>query len=799
MSRRSAAWFAPDAGVRPLWSWPPAAGVYETAPGLASAELTALRALGDELRRWRDHARAESRWPGDARPAWQVIRRLLDPLADARLTLWAPDERARRNADYAVAHVLLRCAAEERSYWGWDDAAWVRACGKDQPAFFATVPVWGKDSRQYVIALAYLLGSFTQPLPIGEFERTSVARKLFGTNAVDAVDQRLRTITHTLGYRSVDAYGLPCATWEALLLTRSPDLTSLSAAFLERLRQSHMETGARRSGLYRLQRALAIVGLIEPPTWRPLPSARADADSGVDGAWREWVERWFATTTLAAGTRRAIRADLYQVGRWLQRTHPAVRRPHDWTRQVCADYVARVDRWRVGDHVVRRNFLPPEKIGQPLRPNAKASRLYSVRQFMRDCQEWEWMPRRFDPARALGAPRSIRALIGPDPRVIDDKVWAKLMWAGLNVSLEDFPRSRSGVFYPIELLRALTITWLFSGLRSDEISRLRVGCIRWQSAGSDGGEAGGGDNPRVCLLDVPTHKTGAAYTKPVDVLVGQAIETWEAVRPAQPHIHDRRTGALVEALFCCRGRRVQNTYVNDAIIPTLCRKAGVPESDARGRITSHRARSTIASQLYNAKDPMTLFELQAWLGHRSPDSTQHYARITPTTLAKAYRDAGYFARNVRAIEVLVDRDAVQSGAAASGAPWQHFDLGHGYCTYAFFEQCPHRMACARCEFYVPKGSTRAQLLEAKGNLQRMLVQIPLTEDERAAVEEGGAAVERLLSRLADVATPPGRTPRELGLTPLPMVGRVSAVGNAHVAVDGVAADLGENPRLDGAS
>ena len=44
---------------------------------------------------------------------------------------------------------------------------------------------------------------------------------------------------------------------------------------------------------------------------------------------------------------------------------------------------------------------------------------------------------------------------------------------------------------------------------------------------------------------------------------------------------------------------------------------------------------------------MTLFELQAWLGHRSPESTQHYAKITQNTLAKAYNDAGYFARNVR--------------------------------------------------------------------------------------------------------------------------------------------------------
>ena len=160
-------------------------------------------------------------------------------------------------------------------------------------------------------------------------------------------------------------------------------------------------------------------------------------------------------------------------------------------------------------------------------------------------------------------------------------------------------------------------------------------------------------------------------------------------------------------LFCFRGQPFYNRYFNKTLIPLLCRKAGLPLEDARGRITSHRARATIASQLYNAKEPMTLFELQAWLGHRSPETTQHYARITPTTLAKAYQDAGYFGRNVRTIEVLIDRDAVQTGAATTGGPWQYFDLGHGFCTYSFFEQCPHRMACAHCDFYLPKDSNQS--------------------------------------------------------------------------------------------
>ncbi|MFF1604782.1 tyrosine-type recombinase/integrase [Streptomyces mirabilis] len=224
----------------------------------------------------------------------------------------------------------------------------------------------------------------------------------------------------------------------------------------------------------------------------------------------------------------------------------------------------------------------------------------------------------------------------------------------------------------------------------------------------------------------------------------------------------QNTGPPGAGLFAYRARTVSSGYINSSIIPMLCRKAGVPAADVRGNITSHRARSTIASQLYNAKEPMTLFELQAWLGHRSPESTQHYAKISPNTLTKACKDAGYFARNVRTIEVLVDRDAVASGAAAAGEPWQHYDLGHGYCTYTFFEQCLHRMACARCDFYLPKDSSKGQLLEAKENLQKMLANIPLTDDERVAVDDGRAALDQLLQRLTDVPTPAGPTPRQLG-------------------------------------
>jgi hypothetical protein len=112
-----------------------------------------------------------------------------------------------------------------------------------------------------------------------------------------------------------------------------------------------------------------------------------------------------------------------------------------------------------------------------------------------------------------------------------------------------------------------------------------------------------------------TRELCAAWVAAVDRLrIGDYIQSGDSLQ-----------GRLGEPR--CRGPR------NNRIIPALCAKAGVPTSDVRGKITSHR-------------------------------------------------------------EVLIDRDAVQNGTAAAGEPWQYYDLGHGYCTYTFFEQCPPpRAAC----------------------------------------------------------------------------------------------------------
>ena len=754
----------------PAWGFP-AGGGWDRRTGLLDGEAAAIAAIGPaSLRRNR-----ATGIPRRIARHWRAIARLVEPLDAARAALHhEADPCFKRAGAQAAAIVLQHCGETGRSYWGWTEWEWARLCGSSAGEFLAarTLPT-EPAVRPFLVALAYQLGGFTGFQHLGNFNRLHLACLVFGEDAVEASIRQAGGILDQWGYRDPLRvnHRLRGMFSQALLINHSSQLEDLTTEAFTALRAHPANAGRYREMIYALQRACASLGYCDPPV-RP---GRNNAP-GIDGTsphWAVWVERWHSTSPLSPRVRAIVRTIMAKAGRWLAAEHPEIIEPGQWTRQTCAAWVAAVDRMAVGDYVQRHDHIQA-RAGKPILPRSKVHILGATRTFFRDLQEWEWIPRRFDPARALAVPRSINALIGTSPRVIADDVWAKLMWAGLNLQAADLPGCADS-YYPVELLRAVTLTWLFSGLRSDEITRLRVGCIRWQHDGqSVAGDAADvlAENA-VCLLDVPVHKTGTAFTKPIDPLVGQAIEAWQALRPAQPPRLDRKTSEHADILFCVRAHPVARDYINRALIPALCAKAGVPDADVRGKITSHRARSTIASQLYNAKEPMTLFELQAWLGHRDPASTQHYAKITPVTLTKAYTQAGYFARNIRTIEVLLDRDAVTTGAAASGQPWQHYDLGHGYCSYTFFEQCPHRMACARCDFYTPKTSSQAQLIEAKDNLQRMLASIPLTDDERAAVEDGQAALDTLLTRLTDIPTPSGATPHETGVqrtaTLLPIV------------------------------
>jgi hypothetical protein len=159
----------------------------------------------------------------------------------------------------------------------------------------------------------------------------------------------------------------------------------------------------------------------------------------------------------------------------------------------------------------------------------------------------------------------------------------------------------------------------------DEIHGLELKCVRWDQAT----DPDSGETYRVCLLHIPANKTAAAFSKPVDPITGELIDAWKAIRPAQPNITDRKTGQRRRHLFRSRAQLTGSAYLNDKLIPILCAKGGIPESDSRGALTSHRARATIATQLLNAKEPLSLADLRQWLGGMRTLSHLRPQRLRP--------------------------------------------------------------------------------------------------------------------------------------------------------------------------
>lgn len=720
---------------------------YDRTPQLSASERIALSQLVEAFNAKRFH------WPDGTD---LVMERLLRPLNDVLART-----ETRHKSCVSIIRLMIRWMNDtQQTYWNWSSEVWYGYMTNDLPS----EPVRTDFARPAILAFAYCLGGLRQIPPHYRINRYHFASLIFGHEPVlRAVELVVNTLVswgyggqHTREYvrRILSVF---------FLQNGSPDLASIPENILDQIDPREQPVHLYKTA-HNISRVLVSLGILTQPIRMPLgvthATAQTVASRDVSDTWLAWCQRWKQTSTLAPRTVQGSYYNLLKVGRWLQAYHPTIDSPEQWDRDLAMGLVVAIHNMKVGECVSESCFRPD--IGKPLASRTQIRILWTMVRFMRDLQEWGWIPRRFNPERCFRAPRSVIADLVPRPRILDEALWAKLIWAGLNLQPEDL-QSHTISMYPFEMVRAIAVVWLFSGLRNDEIRRLRVGCIQLHlGVDADPLESEGA----TCLLDVPAHKTGGQFIKPVARLLGDAIRTWETKRPQQPSMIDRRTREKVDFLFLYRGKPLGDDYINHALIPMLCEKVGLPCEDHLGRITSHRARATIATQLGNAREPMSLLELQEWLGHRTPLSTQHYVKVLPQRLTRAYSDAGYLDRNIRAIQVLVDQEAIRSGAASLGEPWKYYDLGHGHCTYDFFDQCPHRMACARCDFYLPKDSAKAQLLQAKSNLLRMKQEIPLLDDELAALEEDLAAIDRLCDKLADVATPSGLTPRQINTTGL---------------------------------
>ncbi len=739
--------------IQETWSWPLRIDVYDKSPHLTQVEYATLENL---FSRTEKHI-----YPSTKRP----LQRIVQPIEDALLHIHALPVVYRET----LRLMLLEMYHRGTTFWAWSVEEWEESFCESRHLFAERHGRLNKRTyaRRHLPVLAYLLR--VQPRRerfIEMIEIVPLAYDVFGQELVEQAIQPVFALLQGWGYSLKERQNPAACLAYLLLRNENPLLSRLSFELLVEVSQTCQLSCVQQS-LFRISRALCALGIIE----QPLPEARVvppqwkGSTADIAPEWLSWVERWRKHSTLQNSEHEYYQ--LLKVGRWLKARHPEVLSPADLTQDIAVEFVAAVNEMKIGEWTQVRHLA--HRLGQPLLPRAKNGLLGALRSFLRDCQEWGWIPLRFNPLRVLRTPLSILHRIGPNPRVIDKFLWAKLLWAAMNLEYEDLPQSKGErSVYPLELVRAVAVVWCFGALRNNEIRRLRVGCVRWQYEDVMVPETGEIlPKDATCFLDIPVNKTSTAYTKPVHPLVGKRINEWEQIRPKeQLREIDVKTGEPAQFLFSYRGKRIWDGYINEALIPLLCRKAGIPEQDSRGQITSHRARATIASMLYNAKEPLSIFELKEYLGHKHISSTQSYVRVDPTKLANQVAKAGYLEQNLATIEVLLDQEAVRSGAAARGEPWKYYDLGHGYCLNDFWAECKHRMACARCPFYRPKESLADQLLEGQANLLRMLEFVQLTEEEKLLVTEGIELHQALIEQLADVPTPTGLTPREMDTLPV---------------------------------
>ena len=431
------------------WRSPLDVATYDRRATLSAQERRALALLD----------RHRYRWPAELAAA---LERLTRPIDDV-LAFIAPQAVWWGRSPTRGA-LLVAMRDRQEAFWGWDREQWISLLRGTHSNF-----------RQLVAAVAYLLcGQCDLHHEFRGFKTGLFARRVFGAEPVDASLARLQGYLDGLGHSTLlQRPNLQGALFDLMLIARTPLLDDLAdCGELLAQTRSREQSNARRHGIEQFARTLVEMGVLEvlpfgatPTREEWLAHSRA-SEREVPPVWLEWAQRWFLTTTLSRNARQRGYYALIKAGRWLTAEHPDCADPGAWTRETAAAWIAAVDQMKVGDFTHAPNTASfRARRGGPLSPRTKAASISWLGAFFRDLQEWEWIERRFDPHRALAVPRSILALIGPDPRVIADDIWAKLLWAGLNLTERDLPAHGHATtgrpWYPLGLVRAAALLWLF--------------------------------------------------------------------------------------------------------------------------------------------------------------------------------------------------------------------------------------------------------------------------------------------------------------------------------------------------
>ncbi len=314
--------------------------------------------------------------------------------------------------------------------------------------------------------------------------------------------------------------------------------------------------------------------------------------------------------------------------------------------------------------VSRRSHEPDKIVG----PFVHAHAAIAVRAFLDDIWAWGWAD---VPPRRLIFDTDIPRQPDSQPRALPPDVDAAVM--GAVAELDDL-FARVG----ITVLR-------HSGIRIGELLDLELDHL--VDYGTNG-----------TWLRVPLGKLNNERSVPLDDAALEALDEWLARRPghrARPHPRDQH---LADFIFVERGRRLGPTRIQRGLRDAVA-AAGLTGPDGRPlHVVAHQLRHTWATELANGG--MSIQALMTLLGHRSPEMTIRYARLSSPTLKAAYDEAaGKIARRIPIAPT--GRPATPDRVEWLAAEMIKTRVAHGYCSRDLAaEACAYANICETCPNYV---------------------------------------------------------------------------------------------------
>jgi integrase len=251
--------------------------------------------------------------------------------------------------------------------------------------------------------------------------------------------------------------------------------------------------------------------------------------------------------------------------------------------------------------------------------------------------------------------------------------------------------------------RLITVILIRCGLRLGDALRLPVDCIVR-------------DADNAPYLRYQNHKMNREALVPID----EEVEAWIAIQ--QDRVRSRWPAGTPVLFPSGRAnpdgtRWVSHSGYQHALGEWLLR---CDVRDERGRpvhMTPHQWRHTLGTRLINMDVPQEV--VRRILDHDSHAMTQHYARLSDTTIRRHWEKA----RKVNAAGQTVALDP--SGALADAA-WAKQRVGratqalpNGYCQLPLVKTCPHANSCLTCPMFV----TTAEFLPQHHAQRRTTLQI----------------------------------------------------------------------------